>query len=928
MRLLLLLLALIQSSRSQSQIDNEVVGEPQVRCDDTSIVVNVRTKNTFKGNIFVRGYFSDPACRVECSTNDYAGATIAVSLVGCGVSRVRQIQPPGMNYLTTVEIAFHPLVITRRDKAFNIRCFYAHTDQEVKNGLTVSALPTQSVEQATVIRPQCVYSIRLGSLDGPIATSASVGDMTFHRWECDNPNYGMLVKNCCVNSGTNSPVTIQVIDDRGCPITSSLLQSPLKYAPSGTLVWAEIDAYKFPDQMKVVFTCDIAVCAKIDGQCTGVTPPDCSKARPVPFSTANSGGPFRSRARAETQTSEPKVTAEVIREPRFQSSFPTYDLGRFPTSPPIDRDDDLLPTVRAVAEGGRIRQGLERFSDALRAPWPMSEGIVLHDEQFNDDDKSVSIDVSTSSERRNSPTTASPMTNSTERILNPTEFRDAILAVVDKYNEIESTTMPSSTTLSNRFSTSKISMPTSSTPIGSSSTSTTLRIPALPSTLPPPFDPRDFTIPQAAETERERLGLSKEGLELLPPLIRLIRTTPTLESLPLLQEMQQDKSFDEVLQVTAEMLVSPVEMILNGTVPGIFSFLTLTSLIALFYAIAQCYFTYRNRLWMDDRLSIDQSSSYSPHPISHPYTMPYGSRRLAASFPFPFVPHSFLLPERAGGAPPPPSLFQIRTALLVALSASPMLACIGGGSGGGCCPPAGGPSCGPSVPPCSSSQPSYLPPPPPPAPLGGGYAVAPPAFGGAVPAYGGPIGGGSYASAAVNSAPLSLSAPSYAQAQPVFGGAQQQQGAYQAAPVSQGSYQQVQQQGSYQATPVSQGSYQQGPAAPVYSAQVEQHQAAGYQQAPIAGPVVGGAAYQAPALVPEAVQADSHEVAQSITEVQTIPTEQAPAPQYEPAAEIEEIVPAESHDDAAAVAAQIGDQVSAAAEAVQPAAPQYPATTF
>ncbi|GMT30862.1 hypothetical protein PFISCL1PPCAC_22159, partial [Pristionchus fissidentatus] len=344
--------------QSQSQIDNEVVGEPQVRCDDTAIVVNIRTKNIFKGNIFVRGHFADAACRVECATNDYEGATIAVSLIGCGVTRVRQIQPPGMNYLTTVEIAFHPLVITKRDKAYNIRCFYAHTEQEVKNGLTVSALPTMSVEQATVVRPQCVYSIRLGSLDGPIATSASVGDMTFHRWECDNANYGMLVKNCCVNSGSGSPVTIQVIDDRGCPISSSMLQSPLKYAPSGTLVYAEIDAYKFPDQMKVVFTCDIAVCAKVDGQCNGVTPPDCSKSRPSTFtSSANtgSGGPFRSRARSEGQTPEPtRVVATINRESANlppKMVYPKYDLGRFPTSPPIDGDidGDLLPTVRAVA---------------------------------------------------------------------------------------------------------------------------------------------------------------------------------------------------------------------------------------------------------------------------------------------------------------------------------------------------------------------------------------------------------------------------------------------------------------------------------------------------------------------------------------------------------------------------------------------------
>ncbi|GMR54199.1 hypothetical protein PMAYCL1PPCAC_24394, partial [Pristionchus mayeri] len=621
----------IQFVRSQSQIDNEVIGEPQVRCEDTSIVVNVRTKNTFKGNIFVRGYFADPNCRVECTTNDYAGATIAVSLVGCGVSRVRQIQPPGMNYLTTVEIAFHPLVITKRDRAFNIRCFYAHTDQEVKNGLTVSALPTQSVEQATVVRPQCVYSIRLGSLDGPIATAASVGDITFHRWECDNPNYGMLVKNCCVNSGTNSPVTIQVIDDRGCPITSSLLQAPLKYAPSGTLVWAEIDAYKFPDQMKVVFTCDIAVCAKVDGQCTGVTPPDCSKPRPSTFSTANSGGPFRSlRARADTPTPEPtKVRGEILEEySKWGGGSSSVILLRFPTSPPIDSSGDghLVPTVRAVVDEGRQRHTLERFRDPDSPPW--LNGV--HDgPQFNDDDKSESIDQGTSLSFSHS-TTFSPSTTTIDRILNREEFRDALLAVVEKYNEvhIEFSVDDSIFSMTTSSTTSTTTSPsTSRSPF---TTITRMSIPALPPTPTPSFNPRDFTIPKGVEEEEKKdVEVSTRNLELLPPLIRLIRTTPTLEPQPVMQQLQQDKSFEEILQVTAEMLVSPVETLLNGTVPGLFSFLTLTSLIALFYAIAQCYLTHRNRLWMEDRFSVDHSaSSYSPRPSTHPYTMPFGSRRL------------------------------------------------------------------------------------------------------------------------------------------------------------------------------------------------------------------------------------------------------------------------------------------------------------
>ena len=64
------------------------------------------------------------------------------------------------------------------------------------------------------------------------------------------------------------------------------------------------------------------------------------------------------------------------------------------------------------------------------------------------------------------------------------------------------------------------------------------------------------------------------------------------------------------------------------------------------------------------------------------------------------------------------SLFQFRSLVILALSASPILACLGGHGGAGCCSAGYGSSCGPTVPQCISRSPDarYVP---------EGYASAP-----------------------------------------------------------------------------------------------------------------------------------------------------------------------------------------------------------
>lgn len=50
-------------------------------------------------------------------------------------------------------------------------------------------LNTEALEQATMLMPNCEYSVRSGTLNGPRVRFVRVGDMLVHRWECDNRTF-------------------------------------------------------------------------------------------------------------------------------------------------------------------------------------------------------------------------------------------------------------------------------------------------------------------------------------------------------------------------------------------------------------------------------------------------------------------------------------------------------------------------------------------------------------------------------------------------------------------------------------------------------------------------------------------------------------------------------------------------------------------
>ncbi|EFO89922.1 CRE-CUTL-11 protein [Caenorhabditis remanei] len=257
------------------QDDNELIGQPEIQCNADTIDMQFRTKKQFNGKVYVKGSYNRPECRVDYSTKDQFGRPVGgikLNHGACNMDRQRMIAPEGMMFSTVLIISFHPLFLTRMDKAYHIRCMYKEAARTVTAAIDVSNLPTEAV-QADLPMPTCSYTIRRDQLDGPILKYAKVGDQVVHRWQCDSEDYGLLVHSCYVEDGQGEKQMI--IDERGCHTDRLLLGDPT-YVEALNMAYRESFVFKFADRIAVRFQCEIRLCLKDDGGCDGITPPMCS----------------------------------------------------------------------------------------------------------------------------------------------------------------------------------------------------------------------------------------------------------------------------------------------------------------------------------------------------------------------------------------------------------------------------------------------------------------------------------------------------------------------------------------------------------------------------------------------------------------------------------------------------------------------------
>uniref|UniRef100_A0A183C6J9 ZP domain-containing protein n=1 Tax=Globodera pallida TaxID=36090 RepID=A0A183C6J9_GLOPA len=345
-------------------IDNQVVDTPSIRCTDRGVEFSINTRNPFRGNIYVQGEFGLAECRREFYNNEAPVAGIEVRLGDCGM--IREKRPHGMSYSLILITNFHPRFVTRVDRAYKIFCSYQQAERPVGVDLEVGSVPEESVSSDALMVPDCEYTMRVGDLNGPLASATvKVGELIYHRWECQRSDlYGMLVKNCRVFDGGNDNVTL--LDDRGCPTHTGVIQSPPVYSDGLNMAFAPVFAFHFPDRTQMNFRCQIQSCNKLDNECQGLTPPNCQQqnyggsygsvqptATGVPYPPREGYG-IPPTIDSTTATFGPTVLAPgaVYQQP----PPPFIGAGISPSSPP-----NTLP-LASVLQGNpsQVLQGLQR----------------------------------------------------------------------------------------------------------------------------------------------------------------------------------------------------------------------------------------------------------------------------------------------------------------------------------------------------------------------------------------------------------------------------------------------------------------------------------------------------------------------------------------------------------------------------------------
>ncbi|KAI3413162.1 hypothetical protein GPALN_010664 [Globodera pallida] len=264
--LVLLLLLLLPNgcwsatNARMNDIDNELVGDPVVECEETMISLTFKTKKPFNGRVYVQGMADDERCaRNFASNSDQSKFSMMIQNGDCTMQRQRVTGSlEGMMLSLTIVVSFHGTFVTRSDRAYRCMCFFRNI-KTLTNAIDVNLVATTELLD-TAQTPSCLYSIHAQSPEGPPVQLGKVGDKIFHVWQCDDPAYGFLVHSCAVDDGRGSKFDLLDVD--GCAI-DPVIQPDVVYVREKKIAYVE--------------TASVELCKRANNECQGLSPPICGR---------------------------------------------------------------------------------------------------------------------------------------------------------------------------------------------------------------------------------------------------------------------------------------------------------------------------------------------------------------------------------------------------------------------------------------------------------------------------------------------------------------------------------------------------------------------------------------------------------------------------------------------------------------------------
>uniref|UniRef100_A0AC34F2A4 ZP domain-containing protein n=1 Tax=Panagrolaimus sp. ES5 TaxID=591445 RepID=A0AC34F2A4_9BILA len=268
------ILLLLSSDAYLSTIDNELVGDPVVDCEDTMVSLTFKTKKPFTGRVYVNGLADDDRCSRNFAANsDQSKMSMMIQNGDCTMQRQRVTGSlEGIMLSLTIVVSFHGTFVTKADRAYRCMCFFRNI-KRLSNAIDMSPLGTTELLD-TAKMPTCSYSIHSSSPDGPITTAGKIGDKIYHVWQCEDSAQGFLVHSCFVDDGKGARFDLLDID--GCAI-DPIIQPDVVYDSTLTKASVETWGYKFSDTSVLNYQCVVELCKKEAGECDGLSPPTCGR---------------------------------------------------------------------------------------------------------------------------------------------------------------------------------------------------------------------------------------------------------------------------------------------------------------------------------------------------------------------------------------------------------------------------------------------------------------------------------------------------------------------------------------------------------------------------------------------------------------------------------------------------------------------------
>jgi hypothetical protein len=227
----------------------------KLECDTTSMTLNLRTNEPFRGRMYVRD--GDPqACAPTLGRSALMSSLSIPFQSPMGRCATRELPS---RYSSVVVVQQHPLIQRKSDRYIKLVCDFQTANKTISSSYNVMANPWTSTAliNATSFAPKIL--LRITDKFGHDVTGAKLGDELQLRIEAETDSpYDMTARSVLAKSGSSDAESIVLIDRDGCPADFRIFP-PLKKLNKRTII-GRFDAFKFSSDAVVRFQVDVQFC--------------------------------------------------------------------------------------------------------------------------------------------------------------------------------------------------------------------------------------------------------------------------------------------------------------------------------------------------------------------------------------------------------------------------------------------------------------------------------------------------------------------------------------------------------------------------------------------------------------------------------------------------------------------------------------------